>query len=125
MDPRHRRAFERRGAKVFGKHARGSTGAVRAKAAAADTPSSAKRSRSNSELERSGVVRAFLLEKCELPSSACEEYAEALVAQGFDDVKSIALMAEGDWPKIVKPGHRQKVTRVASAQLARPLCRCL
>ena len=74
--------------------------------------------RSESKLERTGVVHTFLTDRCELSTSDSRAYAEALAAKGFDSIGTLAMIEDGGWPPIVLSGHRIRVKAEAQSVVA-------
>ena len=130
--PKQKEAFEKKGAKLFAKRAKRAKPTTKAEQGGRSSkdersPSTAAssgrttRTRSNSKLERDGVVRAFLTDSCELSTSDSQAYTEALAAEGFDSVEAIALMDTDEWPPMVLKGHRKRVKAEAQRVVAEKL----
>ena len=129
MAPKQKAAFETHGAKVFAKRAKRAKPTAKAEQGGRSSkeersPAKAASSgrttltRSESKLERASAVHTFLANSCGLSTSVSQAYEEALAAEGFDSVETLAMIEDDEWPPIVLKGHRKRVKAEAQSVVA-------
>ena len=59
-------------------------------------------------------LATWLQATCQIRAAVAHTYAEALAADGYDSLKAVATLEEGDVPDVIKKGHRKLLLAGAS-----------